>query len=248
MRRWRGAGLAALAAVLLVAAGRARVQQEPLVKTTEGTEITINCSHPKIERNEMIYWYRQLPGSGPEFLVSFHKGSKELPDKAGQVSVSPDRRWSTLCLSGPRVGDAAVYYCAVGDTARGAGAAAGHEPPRAGPGGAGGTAPAGASRGRSCTSKISFSNHVPPSWAPLFQRAAFQGAFRIGVLNRPKSNLQKSRQVWVLYKLLHDQKGLQTHLVPKQKELREVDETAGAGAAFSTCPSLPQYQGQPLQR
>ncbi|XP_039243691.1 uncharacterized protein LOC113999063 [Pipra filicauda] len=203
MRRWRGAGLAALAAVLLVAAGRAQVQQEPLAQTPEGTEITINCSHPTIRTSDYIHWYRQLRGRGPEFLVSFHKGSKDLPDKAGQVSVSPDRRWSTLCLSGPRVGDAAVYYCAVADTARGAGAAAGHEPPRAGPGGAGGTAPAGASRGRSCTSKISFSNHVPPSWAPLFQRAAFQGAFRIGVLNRPKSNLQKSRvQVWLMLPLI----------------------------------------------
>ncbi|XP_064492982.1 uncharacterized protein LOC135403171 [Pseudopipra pipra] len=147
MRRWRGAGLAALAAVLLVAAGRAQVQQEPLAQTPEGTEITINCSHPTIRTGYYIHWYRQLRGRGPQLLALIVQGSKELPDKAGQVSVSPDRRWSTLCLSGPRVGDAAVYYCAVGDTARGAGAAAGHEPPRAGPGGAGGTAPAGASRG-----------------------------------------------------------------------------------------------------
>ncbi|XP_051625764.1 LOW QUALITY PROTEIN: uncharacterized protein LOC127461757 [Manacus candei] len=113
MRRWRGAGLAALAAVLLVAAGRAQVQQEPLAQTPEGTEITINCSHPTIRTTDYIHWYRQLRGRGPEFLVSFHKGSKDLPDEAGQVSVSPERRWSTLWLSGPRVGDAAVYYCAL---------------------------------------------------------------------------------------------------------------------------------------
>ncbi|KFW85889.1 hypothetical protein N305_00393, partial [Manacus vitellinus] len=71
---------------LAVAAGRAGVQQEPLAQTPEGTEITINCSHPKIERTELIYWYRQLPGRGPELFVSIHQGSKELPDKAGQVS------------------------------------------------------------------------------------------------------------------------------------------------------------------
>ncbi|XP_027599479.1 uncharacterized protein LOC113999876 [Pipra filicauda] len=125
MRRWRGAGLAALAAVLLVAAGRAQVQQEPLAQTPEGTEITINCSHPTTRTGDYIHWYRQLRGRGPQFLALIVQGSKELPDKAGQVSVSPDRRWSTLCLSGPRVGDAAVYYCAVGDTGRRARAAVG---------------------------------------------------------------------------------------------------------------------------
>ncbi|XP_039243692.1 M1-specific T cell receptor alpha chain-like [Pipra filicauda] len=113
MRRWRGAGLAALAAVLLVAAGRAQVQQEPLAQTPEGTEITINCSHPRIRTGDTVIWYRQLRGRGPQLLALILQGSKDLPDKAGQVAVSPDRRWSTLCLSGPRVGDAAVYYCAM---------------------------------------------------------------------------------------------------------------------------------------
>ncbi|NWU13393.1 TVAZ2 protein, partial [Cephalopterus ornatus] len=98
---------------LAVAGGRARVQQEPLAQTTEGTEITINCSHPDIGSGEYIHWYRQLPGRGPEHLALIVKGSKELPDKAGQLWASPDRRWSSLCLSRPRFKDAAVYYCAL---------------------------------------------------------------------------------------------------------------------------------------
>ncbi|NXM70381.1 TVA4 protein, partial [Serilophus lunatus] len=64
---------------LAVAAARAQVQQEPSAETTEGTEITINCSHPNIKMTELIYWYRLLPGRGPELLVSGHKGSKALP-------------------------------------------------------------------------------------------------------------------------------------------------------------------------
>ncbi|XP_075379465.1 uncharacterized protein LOC142419924 [Mycteria americana] len=151
MRRCRGAGLAGLAAVLLVAAGRAQVQQDMSAETTEGTSISINCSHPDIKTTDVIYWYRQLPGRGPTFLVSSHKGSKELPDPPGRLSVAADRRSSSLWLARPRRGDAAVYYCAVADTARGAGAAAGHEPPWAGPGvcvGGGGTAPTGPARGR----------------------------------------------------------------------------------------------------
>ncbi|NXU92283.1 TVA4 protein, partial [Xiphorhynchus elegans] len=77
--------------------------------------ITINCSHPNMQSNELIDWYRQLAGRGPELLGSVHKGSKELPAAAGQLSVPADRRWSSLCLARPRAGDAAVYSCALGD-------------------------------------------------------------------------------------------------------------------------------------
>uniref|UniRef100_A0A8U7NIT0 Uncharacterized protein n=1 Tax=Corvus moneduloides TaxID=1196302 RepID=A0A8U7NIT0_CORMO len=148
MRRCRSAGLAALAALLLVAVAKAQVQQEPRLETTENTGINISCSHPKIQTSDFIQWYRHLPGRGPELLVSALKGFKELPDIASGLWVSADRRSSALWLRRPRRGDAAVYYCALGDTGRGAGAAAGHEPPRAGPGGAGATAPPAASRGR----------------------------------------------------------------------------------------------------
>ncbi|XP_064492741.1 uncharacterized protein LOC135403052 [Pseudopipra pipra] len=135
MRRWRGAGLAALAAVLLaVAVGRAQVLQDPSTETIEGTGTSINCSLPKLQGTASVHWYRQFPDQAVHHIVTGFTGDKAVLDPVGQLSVSPDRRWSTLCLSGPRVGDAAVYYCALADTARGAGAAAGHEPPRAGPG------------------------------------------------------------------------------------------------------------------
>ncbi|XP_068068792.1 uncharacterized protein [Anomalospiza imberbis] len=140
MRRCRGAGPAALAALLLVAAVRAQVQQDPFLETTEGTSITIKCSHPNIRTSDYIHFYRQLPGQRPELLAVTAKGSKEVRAPEGRLSVSADRRSSALWLGRPRRGDAAVYYCALGATGRGAGAAAGHEPPRAGP--------AGASRGR----------------------------------------------------------------------------------------------------
>ncbi|NXM70023.1 TVA4 protein, partial [Serilophus lunatus] len=97
-----------------VAVARAQVQLEPLAETTEGTEITINCSHPNIQTNDRIFWYRHLPSRGPELYAFTFKESKALPDKAGQLWVSADRRWSALCLGRPRRGDAAVYYCALG--------------------------------------------------------------------------------------------------------------------------------------
>ena len=58
-----------------------------------------------------MQWYRQLPGQGLAFVVSVFKGSKELPDPTGRLSVSKDRRSSVLWLVRPRLGDAAVDYC-----------------------------------------------------------------------------------------------------------------------------------------
>ena len=114
------------------------MQQQPWAETPEGTSINITCSHPNIQSNEVIHWYRQLPGRGPAFLVLGIKGFKELEGVEGRLLVSADRRSSALELAQPRLRDAAVYYCALRATGRGAGAAAGQEPWRAGPGVCGG--------------------------------------------------------------------------------------------------------------
>ncbi|NWI30686.1 TVAZ2 protein, partial [Sula dactylatra] len=91
---------------------RAQVQQEPSAETTEGTGISINCSHPKIGAG-FTYWYRQLTDQPPQLLVMAVQGTKPMQDPPGRLSVAPDRRSSTLRLTQPRLGDAAVYYCAV---------------------------------------------------------------------------------------------------------------------------------------
>ncbi|POI19542.1 hypothetical protein CIB84_016713 [Bambusicola thoracicus] len=96
-----------------VAVSRAQVQQEPSAETSEGTGINITCSHSNIQLGYSIHWYRQLTGRGPAFLVSAFTGTKKVPDPEGQLSVSADRRSSVLWLYRPRLGDAAVYYCAV---------------------------------------------------------------------------------------------------------------------------------------
>lgn len=99
--------------VSAVAVSRAQVQQEPSAETREGTGVNITCSLPHLQRTDYIYWYHQLPGRAPESLGFIHVGSKELQYLAGRLSVSADRRSSTLWLARPRYGDAAVYYCAL---------------------------------------------------------------------------------------------------------------------------------------
>ncbi|NWX49587.1 TVA4 protein, partial [Steatornis caripensis] len=94
------------------AAGSAQVQQEPSAETPEGTGVTINCSHPDIQLNDFIHWYRQLPGRGLTFIALALKGAKEVRDPPGRLSVAAERRSSALWLARPRLGDAALYYCA----------------------------------------------------------------------------------------------------------------------------------------
>ncbi|NWI57168.1 TVAZ2 protein, partial [Calyptomena viridis] len=98
-----------------VAVGRAQVLQEPTAETTEGTSITLNCSLPKAQGTVYVYWYRHFAQQAPHLIGTGFSGDKPVLEPAGQLSVSADRRWSALCLSGPRRGDAAVYYCALGD-------------------------------------------------------------------------------------------------------------------------------------
>ncbi|NXY88633.1 TVA4 protein, partial [Alcedo cyanopectus] len=98
-----------------VSAVRARVQQEPSAKTTEGTGVSIKCSHPDIQPFVYICWYRMLPGRSPQFLESVLRASKAVRSPAGLISVAADRQSSTLRLSGPGRGDSAVYYCALAD-------------------------------------------------------------------------------------------------------------------------------------
>ncbi|NXI49571.1 TVA4 protein, partial [Chloroceryle aenea] len=99
---------------------RGQVQQEPAAETTagtgtpEGTGIAISCSHPNIQTFEFINFYRQVPGRSPTFITFAHKGSKAVQSPAGRLSVSADRRSSSLWLSRPRRRDTAVYYCALG--------------------------------------------------------------------------------------------------------------------------------------
>ncbi|KGL83218.1 hypothetical protein N309_15354, partial [Tinamus guttatus] len=98
---------------LAVAVGRAQVQQEPLAETSEGTSINITCSHPGIAADS-IQWYQQRSHQSLQLIaMGFRPGEKAVPEPPGTLLIAADRRSSALCLSWPRQGDAAVYYCAV---------------------------------------------------------------------------------------------------------------------------------------
>ncbi|NXV39440.1 TVA4 protein, partial [Rissa tridactyla] len=78
------------------AAGGAQVQQQPTVETPEGTGININCSHPNIQGNMNVQWYRQLPDQAPHHIVTGFTGDKPVQVPPGRLWVSADRRSSAL--------------------------------------------------------------------------------------------------------------------------------------------------------
>ena len=111
-------------------------------------------AHPGAPRTDP-----SAPRPGPAFLVSAVKGFKEVQHPAGRLSVSADRRSSALWLARPRLGDAAVYYCAL--VARG-------EEPGLRPGTnrfgrGGGTVPSGPAGGAACrAAKLHRDQGAPP--------------------------------------------------------------------------------------
>ncbi|NXI28122.1 TVA4 protein, partial [Sterrhoptilus dennistouni] len=96
-----------------VAADTDRVQQTPWAETTEGTGLNLTCSHPEIAADS-THWYRQFPGRAPQLVATAVRGTKPVLEPEGSLTVSADRRWSSLTLRRPWRGDAAVYYCALG--------------------------------------------------------------------------------------------------------------------------------------
>uniref|UniRef100_A0A3B1K7W6 Ig-like domain-containing protein n=1 Tax=Astyanax mexicanus TaxID=7994 RepID=A0A3B1K7W6_ASTMX len=75
----------------------------------------------KYERAETLYWYRQYPGSRPEYLLRIvpTKGAKSdpnplFPQFSSTVDFSESR--VNLIISSTAVSDSALYYCALRPT------------------------------------------------------------------------------------------------------------------------------------
>jgi len=89
---------------------------------TVSSTVTLSCSYSSAD---ILLWYRQSPGSAPQFLVLIIEGVKET--KTSEV----DPRFSTktrkeekikrvyLEISSAEVSDSAVYYCALRPTVTG---------------------------------------------------------------------------------------------------------------------------------
>ncbi|CAM5154484.1 unnamed protein product, partial [Eretmochelys imbricata] len=108
-------GSAIVLVLVLSARGRAEIQQPVSAEALEGAELNLTCSHPSAS-GDNIFWYRQFPNRGPEFIVTGFSGTAHSPDPEGTLHISKDKENSTFALRRLRLADAAVYYCARRDT------------------------------------------------------------------------------------------------------------------------------------
>ncbi|KAF4117481.1 hypothetical protein G5714_002034 [Onychostoma macrolepis] len=87
----------------------------------EGSSVTLSCSYSSARS---LFWYRQYPGSAPEFLVIFIYGAKDATKSEvdPRFTAKPNKEKQNhvdLEISSAKVTDSALYYCAMEPTVTG---------------------------------------------------------------------------------------------------------------------------------
>ena len=89
--------------------GDSKTTQPNSVEGTEEEPVHLPCNHSTISGSEYIYWYRQIPRQGPEYLI--HGLNNNVTNRMASLSIAKDRKSSTLVLPQVTLRDTAVYYC-----------------------------------------------------------------------------------------------------------------------------------------
>ncbi|KTF92794.1 hypothetical protein cypCar_00040222 [Cyprinus carpio] len=89
--------------------------------SVEGSSVTLSCSYSSAQ---YLFWYRQYPGSAPEFLVMLFYGAKDAKksDVDPRFTAKPNKEKQNhvdLEISSAKVTDSALYYCALTPTVTG---------------------------------------------------------------------------------------------------------------------------------
>lgn len=93
--------------------GEAKSTQPGAMESTTEETVHLPCNHSTISGNEYIYWYRQIPHQGPEYVIHGLKGTETKGTSS--LIIATDRKSSTLVLPHVSLRDSAVYYCIVRD-------------------------------------------------------------------------------------------------------------------------------------
>uniref|UniRef100_A0A8C4LUH5 Ig-like domain-containing protein n=1 Tax=Equus asinus TaxID=9793 RepID=A0A8C4LUH5_EQUAS len=89
--------------------GDAKTIQPNAMESTEKEPVHLPCNHSTISGSEYIYWYRQIPHQGPEYVIHGLKSTET--NGMASLTITTDRKSSTLILPQVTLRDTAVYYC-----------------------------------------------------------------------------------------------------------------------------------------
>ncbi|KAF4008759.1 hypothetical protein G4228_020557 [Cervus hanglu yarkandensis] len=94
--------------------GDSKTTQPNSAEGAEEEPVHLPCNHSTISGREHVYWYRQIPHQGPEYLI--HGLNNNVTNKMASLSIAKDRKSSILVLPQITMRDTAVYYCVLRDT------------------------------------------------------------------------------------------------------------------------------------
>ncbi|XP_061080006.1 immunoglobulin lambda-1 light chain-like [Conger conger] len=112
--------LCTLIAVLSCVSGQKVLTQKPsMLSLTKGQKATLDCN---IARDEAyVSWYKQVPGSAPQYILYFYYSESSPTYGAGFsstrfTSTTQSNTDYQLIISNVEAGDSAVYYCGTWDS------------------------------------------------------------------------------------------------------------------------------------
>uniref|UniRef100_A0A3B3Q3T0 Ig-like domain-containing protein n=1 Tax=Paramormyrops kingsleyae TaxID=1676925 RepID=A0A3B3Q3T0_9TELE len=93
-------------------------QKEKELFKEEGERTSLECTFSTSSTSYYVYWYRQYPGTAPEFILRSGSSSYTAEFAKQRFSSNADRSSgkAPLSISNVQLGDSAVYYCALQTT------------------------------------------------------------------------------------------------------------------------------------
>ncbi|KAI4899269.1 hypothetical protein NFI96_008370, partial [Prochilodus magdalenae] len=94
---------------------------EEKVDAVEGQTVTLSCRY-KYSGTAYLYWYRQYPGTRPEFLLTIYSGTNSVlyaTPRFPRLDVNNSNNVVNLTISSAAVSDSVLYYCALKPTVTG---------------------------------------------------------------------------------------------------------------------------------
>uniref|UniRef100_A0A8C1QG66 T-cell receptor alpha/delta variable 13.0 n=1 Tax=Cyprinus carpio TaxID=7962 RepID=A0A8C1QG66_CYPCA len=89
----------------------------PNAFVSEGNTITLSCNYNGSAATDALHWYRQYPGSRPDFLFLVNEAKFEQPAVPSipgiSARINEEKNRVDLEITGTALTDSALYYCAL---------------------------------------------------------------------------------------------------------------------------------------